>query len=55
MMPIPTSSRRLRVLPVALLTLALVGLGACGRKGDITDLQPPPPPQAEQPAPGTGG
>lgn len=35
----------------ALLALAL--LTACGRKGEITDLRPPPP--AEQPTQGSGG
>ena len=34
----------------ALLALAL--LTACGRKGEITDLRPPP---AEQPTQGSGG
>ncbi|MGD9509106.1 MAG: hypothetical protein AB7I59_08300 [Geminicoccaceae bacterium] len=30
-----------------------LSLAACGKKGDVTDLRPPPP--AEQPAQGTGG
>jgi len=50
MMPTrPATSTRL-ALAAAILALAVA---ACGRKGDVTDLRPPPP--AEQPAQGAGG
>ena len=54
----PTRSRR--GLAVTCLVLALASLAACGRKGDVTDLRPPPAPEAQPapaapPAEGTGG
>jgi predicted small lipoprotein YifL len=43
MMLIPQPSRRRRVLRTLVLVALVGGLAACGRKGEIIDLVPPPP------------
>ena len=43
MMPISQPSRRRRVLRTLVLVALVGGLAACGRKGEIIDLVPPPP------------
>jgi predicted small lipoprotein YifL len=49
-----TATANRRVLLAAFL---LAGLAACGRKGDVTDLLPPPAPESPAPekAPESGG
>ena len=53
MMPIPEPSRQRRRHCRTLVLVALVGgLAACGRKGEIIDLVPPPPdPEPAAPKP----
>ena len=49
---IPEPSRRRRVLRTFVLVALVGGLAACGRKGEIIDLVPPPPdPEPTAPKP----
>lgn len=56
MMSMQPSADRRRAVRAGLAAMILAGLAACGRKGDVVDLLPPPPtPPTPEKASGTDG